>query len=1059
MALFREYLDLTAKYKTEYDELAIVFMQNGAFFEVYSLRDDENNYYGSNIADFSHICDLNVTDKKFGDKYCIIDGKPVVGAGFKIHLIDKYVKKMQDNGYTIVVYEEDDANGSEDRKTRSLTDVYSPGTYIDNDTSIITNVTCCIWLEMKKRRSKKEHKYDIHVGISLIDIYTGKTYISEYKEEWIKNPTTFDELERCISSYNPSETIIISNLILSDVNDIISFSNIKSRSIHIVNLNDTMRTKQTIRAENAQKQTYQVELLSRFYDNVDFLPFRENVEATQSFCYLLDFIYQHNPNLTNKIFEPIFENNNDKLILANHSLEQLNIIDDNNFKGKYSCVVKMLNECVTSIGKREFSHNFLNPTTDENKLNAEYEIIGHLLNIFHQPLFIIDGKPNKIVYANLKQMMSQIKDLSKINRQILLGRSSPKMIYQLYCGILLAKDMYQNILDTDEVLMEYLSSKIPEFENIAEYFDLVIQYIDRHFIIDQCKTLDNFQKIEDNFICYGVDDKLDNQTEHLMESQDKLECCRSYFNYLLQSEELILKKNKAKAKAQTQLASSSKRRSKQINVTDDIIETEDVEDGKTFIKMHVTEKNNVGLIATNKRCANLRKILNNKSTDERPLIDLNYESSYFKCSKTFAFDAKNVIFEKQSSTNQYITNEQLSVLCSTLATAKNDLIKINIKVFHQIILNMTELTDKINVICDFIKFVDVIYAKAMIAEKFNYCRPQISQQNGNKSFVNVVGLRHCLIEKIQQNELYVTNDLTIGDESMNGMLLYGTNAVGKTSFIRAVGISIIMAQAGLYVPASSFEFKPYKYIFTRILGNDNLFKGLSTFAVEMSELRTILRLADKNSLVLGDELCSGTESTSATSIFVAGIQNLNKLKCSFIFATHLHEILDYDEIVELDKVHVKHMAVIYNKELNCLVYNRKLQDGAGHNMYGLEVCKSLNLPEDFLENAHNIRMKYHPESSSLLDLKQSHFNAKQIVSMCDICKINVAEEVHHLQYQNEANKRGIINKNGLTFHKNNKANLTNICGECHDKMHKQNKQYKKSKTTSGKYILENVEDL
>ena len=72
------------------------------------------------------------------------------------------------------------------------------------------------------------------------------------------------------------------------------------------------------------------------------------------------------------------------------------------------------------------------------------------------------------------------------------------------------------------------------------------------------------------------------------------------------------------------------------------------------------------------------------------------------------------------------------------------------------------------------------------------------------------------------------------------MLVYGTNAVGKTSLIRAVGISVIMAQAGMYVPCESFVFKPYEHIFTRILGNDNIFKGLSTFAVEMSELRTIL---------------------------------------------------------------------------------------------------------------------------------------------------------------------------------------------------------------------------
>jgi len=72
----------------------------------------------------------------------------------------------------------------------------------------------------------------------------------------------------------------------------------------------------------------------------------------------------------------------------------------------------------------------------------------------------------------------------------------------------------------------------------------------------------------------------------------------------------------------------------------------------------------------------------------------------------------------------------------------------------------------------------------------------------------------------------------------NGYLLYGTNAVGKTSFIKSIGISIIMAQAGLFVPADSYTFSVYKSIYTRILGNDNLFKGLSTFAVEMTELRS-----------------------------------------------------------------------------------------------------------------------------------------------------------------------------------------------------------------------------
>ena len=218
---------------------------------------------------------------------------------------------------------------------------------------------------------------------------------------------------------------------------------------------------------------------------------------------------------------------------------------------------------------------------------------------------------------------------------------------------------------------------------------------------------------------------------------------------------------------------------------------------------------------------------------------------------------------------------------------------------------------------NFITLIDVLHNKSSIAKRYNYCKPNIV--NACKSFVDAKQLRHCLMEQFQTNELYVSNDIILGDEKINGMLMYGTNAVGKTSFIRALGISIIMAQAGLFVPCSQFNFKPYKYIFTRIIGNDNIFKGLSTFAVEMSELRTILRLSNENSLVLGDELCSGTETMSAISIFVAGIQHLDKCNSSFIFATHLHEIVDFEEITCLNKVIIKHMEVIYDKEKDMLI--------------------------------------------------------------------------------------------------------------------------------------------
>jgi hypothetical protein len=117
----------------------------------------------------------------------------------------------------------------------------------------------------------------------------------------------------------------------------------------------------------------------------------------------------------------------------------------------------------------------------------------------------------------------------------------------------------------------------------------------------------------------------------------------------------------------------------------------------------------------------------------------------------------------------------------------------------------------------------------------------------------------------------------------------------------------------------------------------------------------------------------------------------------------------------------------------------------------------LGLPEDFLNTAYNIRMKYHPETSSILSLKPSHFNSKKIVNLCEICKINPGAEVHHLQHQSEANKDGIIieTEEGNVFHKNNIANLMTLCEKCHDEIHKKFKKgSKRVKTSKGYKILE-----
>ena len=143
-----------------------------------------------------------------------------------------------------------------------------------------------------------------------------------------------------------------------------------------------------------------------------------------------------------------------------------------------------------------------------------------------------------------------------------------------------------------------------------------------------------------------------------------------------------------------------------------------------------------------------------------------------------------------------------------------------------------------------------------------------------------------------------------------------------------------------------------------------------------------------------------------------------------------------------------------NKEKDLLLYDRKLQEGPGTSSYGLEVCKSLNLPDDFLQRAQEIRMKYRSEQTNILSLKTSHYNSKKIVSLCESCGIIRGTEIHHLQHQNRADIEGIIiTENNSPFHKNHPANLMTLCEKCHYEIHKEGGEHKKVKTNKGSKIV------
>jgi DNA mismatch repair protein MutS len=243
-----------------------------------------------------------------------------------------------------------------------------------------------------------------------------------------------------------------------------------------------------------------------------------------------------------------------------------------------------------------------------------------------------------------------------------------------------------------------------------------------------------------------------------------------------------------------------------------------------------------------------------------------------------------------------------------------------------------------------------------------------------------------------------------------------------------------MAQAGFFVAASELEYKPYDYLFTRIQSNDNIYAGMSSFAVEMSEFKIIMKYANANSIILGDELCSGTETLDATALVAAGINKLASRRASFIFATHLHYLSTSKYITSLPMIKMVHLSVVYDQKTRALVYERKLRHGSGPSSYGIEVCKAMNMDDDYMDMAQKIREELSDAASSATVKilgKQSVYNQDKILTMCEVCKSAEATDTHHIKFQCSADENAMIDH----WHKDSKFNLVGLCKPCHQRVH------------------------
>jgi DNA mismatch repair protein MutS len=275
--------------------------------------------------------------------------------------------------------------------------------------------------------------------------------------------------------------------------------------------------------------------------------------------------------------------------------------------------------------------------------------------------------------------------------------------------------------------------------------------------------------------------------------------------------------------------------------------------------------------------------------------------------------------------------------------------------------------------------------------------------------------------------------------------------------MKAVGLCLIMAQCGMYVPCTEFEFTIYNSIYTRITGNDNIFRGQSSFTLEMTELNSIIKRADKKSLIIGDEICRGTENISGNAIVASTIIHLSKIKSTFIFATHLHELVQLKGIRELENVKAFHLSVDYDAKQDILVYDRTLIEGSGDKIYGILVARYIIDNKDFIEQTVEIKNELTNNFSTLISGKKSRYNSDIFVHKCEMCGKREEDgisllETHHINFQSKCKDGFSIEKPHIPI--NSPANLVVICNKCHDSIHNNEiKIEKKIITSKGKKIL------
>jgi DNA mismatch repair protein MutS len=301
-----------------------------------------------------------------------------------------------------------------------------------------------------------------------------------------------------------------------------------------------------------------------------------------------------------------------------------------------------------------------------------------------------------------------------------------------------------------------------------------------------------------------------------------------------------------------------------------------------------------------------------------------------------------------SNAERFITQE-LQEYETQVLQAEEQTEALEYQLFLQVLKEVAAQVPRIQGIAQALAEIDVLSSLAEVAERYGYFRPQLNE--GDTLLISEG--RHPVLERIALEERFVPNDILLNEEDRQILIITGPNMAGKSTIMRQVALTVIMAQIGSFVPAKEATLSLVDRIFTRVGATDDLSRGRSTFMVEMEEVAHILRNITPRSLILLDEIGRGTSTFDGLSIAWAVTEYLHD-GCPFrpktLFATHYHELTE----LALTKPRAKNFHVAVKEWNDRVIFLRKLVEGGTSRSYGIQVARLAGLPEGVIDRAKEV---------------------------------------------------------------------------------------------------------